>query len=122
MYNVFEIIDGEDANKFTLKGDELTFKATAFKARNNATYRVNIRATKVENNIINFFVEAVEKTLTVTVINPNTVILMRLNYLLSKTIIPKRLPEPCAKKAKLPVKPYLLNWKNIESTPIAYSL
>jgi hypothetical protein len=28
MYNVFEIIDGEDANKFTLKGDELTFKAT----------------------------------------------------------------------------------------------
>jgi hypothetical protein len=24
MYNVFEIIDGEDANKFTLKGDELT--------------------------------------------------------------------------------------------------
>ncbi|SHN93831.1 hypothetical protein BCLUESOX_1072, partial [bacterium endosymbiont of Bathymodiolus sp. 5 South] len=73
MYNVFEIIDGEDANKFTLKGDELTFKATAFKARNNATYRVNIRATKVENNIINFFVEAVEKTLTVTVINPNTV-------------------------------------------------
>jgi hypothetical protein len=29
MFDVFEIIDGEDANKFTLKGNELTFKATA---------------------------------------------------------------------------------------------
>jgi hypothetical protein len=47
MFDIFEIIDGEDANKFTLKGNELTFKATAFKARNNATYRVNIRATKL---------------------------------------------------------------------------
>jgi hypothetical protein len=54
MFDIFEIIDGEDANKFTLKGNELTFKATAFKARNNATYRVNIRATKVENNIRRF--------------------------------------------------------------------
>jgi hypothetical protein len=49
-------------HKFTLKGNELTFKATAFKARNNATYRVNIRATKVENNIINFFVLVIGKT------------------------------------------------------------
>ena len=73
MSDVFEIIDGEDANKFTLKGDELTFKATAFKARSDATYRVNIKATKVENNAAKSFVEAVEKTLTVTVIDPNTV-------------------------------------------------
>jgi hypothetical protein len=42
MFDIFEIIDGEDANKFTLKGNELTFKATAFKARNNATYRVTL--------------------------------------------------------------------------------
>jgi hypothetical protein len=25
MFDIFEIIDGEDANKFTLKGNELTF-------------------------------------------------------------------------------------------------
>jgi hypothetical protein len=32
-------------SKFTLKGNELTFKATDFEARNNANYRVNIKAT-----------------------------------------------------------------------------
>jgi hypothetical protein len=37
------------------------------------SYRVNIKATKVENNAAKSFVEAVEKTLTVTVIDPNTV-------------------------------------------------
>jgi hypothetical protein len=26
MFDVFEIIDGEDANKFTLKGNELTWR------------------------------------------------------------------------------------------------
>jgi hypothetical protein len=45
------------------------FKATAFKARSDATYRVNIKATKVENNAAKSFVEAVEKILTVTVID-----------------------------------------------------
>ncbi|VVM19311.1 hypothetical protein BSPWISOXPB_6397 [uncultured Gammaproteobacteria bacterium] len=41
-YRFFTIVDGLDASKFTLKGRELTFKATAFKARNN-TYHVNIK-------------------------------------------------------------------------------
>jgi hypothetical protein len=43
MITTFDIVGGADAERFTLKkGNKLTFKATAFKARNN-TYRVNIR-------------------------------------------------------------------------------
>jgi hypothetical protein len=34
------MIEGADANKFTLAGNELTFKGTAFEARSDATYRV----------------------------------------------------------------------------------
>jgi hypothetical protein len=33
------MIEGADANKFTLAGNELTFKGTAFEARSDATYR-----------------------------------------------------------------------------------
>jgi hypothetical protein len=42
MITTFDIGGGADAKRFTLAGNKLTFKATAFKARNN-TYRVNIR-------------------------------------------------------------------------------
>jgi hypothetical protein len=39
MITTFDIVGGADAERFTLKkGNKLTFKATAFKARNN-TYR-----------------------------------------------------------------------------------
>jgi hypothetical protein len=41
---IFTITGGADVKKFTLAGDRLTFKATAFEARNNATYRVKIKA------------------------------------------------------------------------------
>ncbi|VVM23498.1 hypothetical protein BSPWISOXPB_2552 [uncultured Gammaproteobacteria bacterium] len=41
----FAILGGADANKFTLAGNKLTFIATAFEARSDATYRVNIKAT-----------------------------------------------------------------------------
>jgi hypothetical protein len=41
---VFDIMDGVDNNWFDIDDDELTFKATAFEARNNATYRVKIKA------------------------------------------------------------------------------
>jgi hypothetical protein len=42
----FAIVGGADVSKFTLKGNELAFKATDFEARNNANYRVNIKATR----------------------------------------------------------------------------
>jgi hypothetical protein len=35
-------VDGADAKRFTLAGNKLTFKATAFKAQSN-TYRVKIK-------------------------------------------------------------------------------
>jgi hypothetical protein len=38
-------LDGADANKFTLAGNKLTFIATAFEARSDVTYHVNIKAT-----------------------------------------------------------------------------
>jgi hypothetical protein len=41
MITTFDIGGGADAKRFTLAGNKLTFKATAFKARNN-TYRVNL--------------------------------------------------------------------------------
>jgi hypothetical protein len=55
----FAIVGGADVSKFTLKGNELTFKATDFEARSDATYRVNIKATKgnettIVINIIDF--------------------------------------------------------------------
>jgi hypothetical protein len=40
-------IIGGDADKFTLNDNKLTFKATALKDGNDATYRINIKATKV---------------------------------------------------------------------------
>ena len=67
----FTMIEGADANKFTLAGNELTFKGTAFEARSDATYRVKIKATR-GNETTNRDDETTEKTLTVTVINPNT--------------------------------------------------
>jgi hypothetical protein len=41
----FAIVGGEDANKFTLNGSELTFKAPEFQDGSDNTYRVNIKAT-----------------------------------------------------------------------------
>ncbi|VVM21949.1 hypothetical protein BSPWISOXPB_5594 [uncultured Gammaproteobacteria bacterium] len=41
----FAIVDGLDSKKFTLVGDKLTFEATDFEARKNATYHVKIRST-----------------------------------------------------------------------------
>jgi hypothetical protein len=38
-------VGGEDANKFTLNGSELTFKAPEFQDGSDNTYRVNIKAT-----------------------------------------------------------------------------
>ena len=66
----FAILGGADANKFTLAGNQLTFIATAFEARSDATYRVNIKATlnlKEWSQII----ETTEKTITVTVTKTN---------------------------------------------------
>ncbi|VVM22926.1 hypothetical protein BSPWISOXPB_2656 [uncultured Gammaproteobacteria bacterium] len=40
----FTITGGADVKKFTLAGNKLTFKATAFEARKDATYRVKIKA------------------------------------------------------------------------------
>jgi hypothetical protein len=42
----FTIIDGADtdASKFSVAGNALVFKATAFAARSDATYRVKIKA------------------------------------------------------------------------------
>jgi hypothetical protein len=44
--SAFDIIGG-DADKFTLNDNKLTFKATALEDGNDATYRINIKATKV---------------------------------------------------------------------------
>jgi hypothetical protein len=41
----FAILSGADANKFTLKGNELTFEATDFEARSDVAYRVKVQAT-----------------------------------------------------------------------------
>jgi hypothetical protein len=66
----FVILPSEDADKFTLKKGsssgtyELTFKATAFKARDNA-YRVKVRA--IWTNKAVHTVSTSEKTLTVNV-------------------------------------------------------
>ncbi|VVM24625.1 hypothetical protein BSPWISOXPB_2621 [uncultured Gammaproteobacteria bacterium] len=68
----FTITGGADVKKFTLAGNKLTFKATAFEARKDATYRVKIKATP------NIFLPLPgtgledEKTLTVTVTKANT--------------------------------------------------
>jgi hypothetical protein len=44
MIKNFTITGGADVKKFTLAGNKLTFKATAFEARKDATYRVKIKA------------------------------------------------------------------------------
>jgi hypothetical protein len=54
-------VRGLDANKFTLVDNKLTFEAPAFNDRTDATYRVNIKATKGN--------ETAEKILAVTVTN-----------------------------------------------------
>jgi hypothetical protein len=54
MITTFDIGGGADAKRFTLAGNKLTFKATAFKARNN-TYRVNI-IVKIVSMFLNTFV------------------------------------------------------------------
>jgi hypothetical protein len=65
------ITGGADVKKFTLAGNKLTFKATAFEARKDATYRVKIKATP------NIFLPLPgtgledEKTLAVTVVAKN---------------------------------------------------
>ncbi|VVM21701.1 hypothetical protein BSPWISOXPB_9947 [uncultured Gammaproteobacteria bacterium] len=41
----FAILSGADANKFTLKGNKLTFEATDFEARSDVAYRVKVQAT-----------------------------------------------------------------------------
>ncbi|VVM26946.1 hypothetical protein BSPWISOXPB_5634 [uncultured Gammaproteobacteria bacterium] len=67
-YRFFTIVDGLDASKFTLKGRELTFKATAFKARNN-TYHVNIKV-RFKKTVFSRK-ETAEITLSVTVTKTN---------------------------------------------------
>jgi hypothetical protein len=65
----FAILSGADANKFTLKGNQLTFEATDFEARINAAYRVKVQATfirRVFNGDIKS-TETVDKFITVTV-------------------------------------------------------
>ncbi|VVM18732.1 hypothetical protein BSPWISOXPB_6444 [uncultured Gammaproteobacteria bacterium] len=62
----FAILDGADANKFTLAGNKLTFIATAFEARSDVTYHVNIKAT-LNAKILPDIIETTEKTITVTV-------------------------------------------------------
>ncbi|VVM19830.1 hypothetical protein BSPWISOXPB_9271 [uncultured Gammaproteobacteria bacterium] len=62
----FAILGGADANKFTLAGNKLTFIATAFEARSDATYRVNIKAT-VSSSFWFGKSETTKKTIAVTV-------------------------------------------------------
>jgi hypothetical protein len=57
-------VGGEDANKFTLNGSELTFKAPEFQDGSDNTYRVNIKATWSHWAR---GLRTAEKTLTVTV-------------------------------------------------------
>ncbi len=77
MLTIFTIVDGADARRFTLKkGNKLTFKATAFKAQSN-TYRVKIKVfqERFDRGFSPWAFppsETAYKTLTVTVINPNT--------------------------------------------------
>ncbi|VVM18474.1 hypothetical protein BSPWISOXPB_5178 [uncultured Gammaproteobacteria bacterium] len=66
----FAILGGADANKFTLAGNQLTFIATAFEARSDATYRVNIKAT-LNLKFWSKIIETTEKTITVTVTKTN---------------------------------------------------
>jgi hypothetical protein len=47
----FTIVGGADKNRFSLNGDELTFKATFFNSRrDNPAYRVKIKATRMDSN------------------------------------------------------------------------
>jgi hypothetical protein len=59
-------LGGVDANKFTLAGNKLTFIATAFEARSDATYHVNIKATVSSWFWLNI-TKTTKKTITVTV-------------------------------------------------------
>ena len=59
----FAILPGADANKFTLAGNKLTFKATDFEARSDVAYRVKVQATLR----LLTFIKTAEKTITVTV-------------------------------------------------------
>jgi len=64
----FAILPGADANKFTLAGNKLTFKATDFEARSDVAYRVKVQATK-KVRILGVVASTMtaEKTITVTV-------------------------------------------------------
>ena len=63
----FTILGG-DEDKFSINGTKLTFKATDFKARKNATYRVSIIATRVIMVNGHRVPETAVKELTVTVL------------------------------------------------------
>ncbi|WP_139699769.1 autotransporter domain-containing protein, partial [bacterium endosymbiont of Bathymodiolus sp. 5 South] len=64
----FAILSGADANKFTLKGNKLTFEATDFEARSDVAYRVKVQATFIARFIGAIIsTETVDKTITVTV-------------------------------------------------------
>ena len=65
----FAILSGADANKFTLKGNQLTFEATDFEARINAAYRVKVQATFTERTFTGSIksTRTVDKNITVTV-------------------------------------------------------
>ena len=63
----FAILPGADANKFTLAGNKLTFKATDFEARSDVAYRVKVQAIRtVRFGVLTSIITA-EKTITVTV-------------------------------------------------------
>ena len=64
----FAILPGADANKFTLAGNKLTFKATDFEVRSDVAYRVKVQATK-KVRILGVVASTMtaEKTITVTV-------------------------------------------------------
>ncbi|CAB5496258.1 autotransporter outer membrane beta-barrel domain-containing protein [Bathymodiolus thermophilus thioautotrophic gill symbiont] len=58
----FVIVEGADASRFTINGNDLTFKATDYeKEKDSKTYSVNIKATKGD--------ETATKTITVTLTN-----------------------------------------------------
>ncbi|VVM25562.1 hypothetical protein BSPWISOXPB_9246 [uncultured Gammaproteobacteria bacterium] len=76
-------ITGGDADKFTLNGNKLTFKATALKDGNDATYRINIKATKVFDLHFPLFATD-EQTLVVT--SPTILITMG-NFILPRLML-----------------------------------
>jgi hypothetical protein len=66
----FAILSGADANKFTLKGNELTFEATDFEARSDVAYRVKTATSAVRSITLAVF-SGVEKLEAVVIDNAN---------------------------------------------------